>query len=66
MSDHNKLLGLHDIKNTASRPLIPQIKEMFSNVYKNDWVFVGWERWFILGCFAFTVYTAIKFVIKLF
>lgn len=58
----NDILKLSEIKKTGSMPLIPQIKDLFKTVYESDWVFVGWERWFVLGCFLFSVYSLIKII----
>jgi hypothetical protein len=63
MTDFNKDMGLHDIRETLSKP----IGKQFVDQLKLDWVFDKTiEKIIITGMLFWSVFSLIKFVIKLF
>lgn len=62
MDDYNKTLGLHNLKEGLSKPLGKQVIENL----KLDWIFNKWyEKLIIAGCFLWSVFSILKFLIGL-
>lgn len=58
-------LDLRSIAEVQKKGFLQVYGEKLKEAYTHDWVFVGWERLFVLGCFLWTVYSVGRILWKL-
>lgn len=60
MPNHNQTLGLKSI--VAQKE---EIKSKLKEAFTHDWVFTGWERFLIAGCFVWTAWSFLSWAWRL-
>jgi hypothetical protein len=57
---------IRTIAEVTKMGFVEKQKQMIRDAFTKDWYFCGWERWMVMACFLWSVWSIVKFVWSLF